>query len=73
MAKPTRSHDQYAEYIIDSIAKINPYNRSGENSKSEYYIYQMGFLASYLASTLEHAPYKFKQFKQHVDAVNRSR
>lgn len=55
----------YTQNILDQIAEINPYNRQGENRKSEYYIYNMGFLASYLGSLMEQDPFIYKQFRHH--------
>lgn len=58
---------QTAEWIIESVSRVNPYNRTGANSKTEFYIYNMGYLASYLASMMEQDPYIAKKFARHVD------
>ena len=57
----------YTQAVLDQIAEINPYNKQGENSKSEYYIYNMGFLASYLGSLMEQDPFIYKQFIRHCE------
>lgn len=53
--------------ILALAGMTNPYNRSGTNSKSEYYIYQMGYLASYLASLCEEDPFIYRKFKNHCE------
>ena len=57
----------YTQNILDRVAEINPYNRQGENSKGQYYIYNMGFLASYLAALMEQDPFIYKRFVQHCE------
>ena len=63
-----RRKNQNAEWILEQIALINPYNRQGENRKSEFYIYQAGFLAGYLASLAEEDPWHFRRFERHINA-----
>lgn len=57
-----------ADWIIESVAEVNPYNRTGANAKSEYLIYNMGYLAAYLASMMEEDPFIAKRFKRHVES-----
>ena len=57
---------EIAEYILASIGSVNPYNRSGQNLKSEYYIYEMGFLAGVLASIYKNDPILFREFREHI-------
>jgi hypothetical protein len=52
--------------ILDLVGTVNPYNRQGTNLKSEFYIYNMGFLASYLSSLMEEDPFILRRFKEHV-------
>lgn len=61
------NHQRLIDNILELTGRTNPYNRSGLNIKSEFYIYQMGYLASYLASLCEEDPYIYKRFKQHSD------
>ena len=56
-----------AEWILDQIGTVNPYNRVHENRKSEYYIYQGGFLAGYLASLMQEDPWMLKRFQRHIE------
>lgn len=70
MAKNTTDeHRKRADYIIDLTGLVNPYNRQGSNSKSEFYIYNMGFLASYLASLAEEDPFILRRYKKHVEEL----
>lgn len=56
-----------SEWIMSQVGAVNPYNRLNENRKDEYYLYQTGFLASYLASLMREDPYIYKRFKSHVE------
>jgi len=42
-----------AEDILMAVGSVNPYRRNQLNLHREYYLYNMGFLASYLGSLLE--------------------
>ncbi len=55
-----------ALWILDQIGTVNPYNKQGANAKSEYYIYNMGWLASYLASMMIEDPWEKKRFEQRI-------
>ncbi len=64
----TKQQKDLALWILEQIGTVNPYNRLGENLKSEYYIYEGGFLAAYLASLMEEDPWIRKRFEQHIKA-----
>jgi hypothetical protein len=61
-----REQQQLVEWILEQVGVTNPYNRFHENKKSEFYIYQAGYLAAYLASLMREDPYVYKRFKDHV-------
>lgn len=73
----TLKQQEYAHWILKEVGKINPYNRTGENLKSEYHIYQAGFLAAYLGSLLAEDLVLRRQFERHcsqqLDPAARSR
>lgn len=59
----SKEHDDYTNYIIQAVSKINPYtNDEGRIG----YVYASGFLASYLANLFEKDPFVFKQFEKHI-------
>jgi hypothetical protein len=62
----TKQQTDLANWVLDQIGQINPYNRQGTNSKSEYYIYESGFLAAYLSSLMLNDPWERKRFEQHI-------
>lgn len=64
----TKQQKDMALWILDQIGSVNPYNRQGENRKSEYYIYESGFVAAYLASLMIDDPWERKRFEQHIKA-----
>lgn len=57
-----------AEWILEQVGTGNPYGRAFANKKSEYYIYQSGFLAAYLASLMTEDPYVYRRFQKHVES-----
>lgn len=61
-----KEHRELAAWILDQVAVTNPYNRFHENKLGEFYIYQSGYLAAYLASLMREDPYVYKRFKEHV-------
>ena len=63
----TRKQQEYAQWILAEVGQINPYNRTGENLKSEYYLYQAGFLAAYLGSLLAEDVILRRQFERHCE------
>lgn len=64
----TKQQKDMAYWILEQVGTVNPYNRRGENLKNEYYIYQGGYLAAYLASLMEEDPWLRRRFEQHVKA-----
>lgn len=46
-------HNMRTEKLLEDLAQVNPYNRLGENKHNAYYLYQMGFLASFLVTLME--------------------
>ncbi len=64
----TKQQKDLALWVLEQVGNVNPYNRQGENSKSEYYIYEGGFLAAYLASLMLNDPWERKRFEQHIKA-----
>lgn len=60
-------HRRRTDHILATVGQVNPYNRSGQNLKSEFYIYNMAFLASYLSSLAEEDPYILRRFLKHVE------
>lgn len=62
----TLKQREYAEWILQEVGKINPYNRQGTNSSNEYYIYTSGYLAAYLGSLLAEDVMLRSQFERHV-------
>lgn len=69
----SKKHKENVDWILAITGTVNPYNRSGQNVKSEFYLYQMGFLASYLASLMEEDPFVARRFKKHVESKQRPR
>ena len=64
----TKQQKDMALWILDQIGSVNPYNWQGEIRKSEYYIYESGFVAAYLASLMIDDPWERKRFEQHIKA-----
>ena len=64
----SKEQQEIARWILEYVGTVNPYNRRLDNRKSEYYIYQGGFLAGYLASLFEEDPHMFRQFKKHIQS-----
>ncbi len=58
-----------ATAILDTIAVVNPYNRHAANQINEYWIFQAGFSAAFLASLMEEDPFIARRFRQHVEEV----
>lgn len=56
-----------AEWILDEVGKINPYRRQRANDPRLYYIYQMGYLASFLGSLMEQDSHVKSLFKQQLN------
>ena len=58
-----------AQWVLDQVGEQNPYNRQGENNTEQYYIYQAGFLAAYLASLMREDPFIQKRFLRHLQRL----
>ena len=67
----SREQELNAQWVLDQIARQNPYNRQQSNRLSEFYIYQSGFLAAYLASLMAEDPYIRKRFSRHIDKITK--
>ena len=63
---PIDNNRLIAEWILEQVGTVNPYNRQGSNMKSEYYIYEGGYLAAYLGSLMLEDPYIRKRFGAHI-------
>ena len=62
----TKQQQDMANWVLDQVGSVNPYNKQGENAKSQYHIYNMGWLASYLASMMIEDPWEMKRFEQRI-------
>ena len=62
----TRQQRDLANWVLQQVGTVNPYNRQGENLKSEFYLYQGGFLAAYLASLMREDPFILRRFERHI-------
>ena len=62
----TKQQRDLANWILEQVGSVSPYNRQGENNKDQYNIYQSGFLAAYLASLMLNDPWEMKRFEQHI-------
>ncbi len=62
----TLKQREYAEWILQEVGKVNPYNRFGENLPREYYLYSAGYLAAYLGSLLAEDLVLRRQFERHI-------
>jgi hypothetical protein len=62
----SRKQQEYAQWIMQEIGQINPYNRQNQNMPKEYYIYTAGYLAAYLGSLLAEDVAMRRQFERHV-------
>jgi hypothetical protein len=66
----TTEQQRYAQWVLDQVASVNPYNRQQANSKEQFYIYQSGFLAAYLMSLMREDPYIQRRFSDHIKKTN---
>lgn len=55
------------EWILQSVGLRNPYNRSQQNQKNLYYLYQAGYLASFLSSIMERDTGVVELFRRQLD------
>ena len=67
------THKERVDWILDVTAQINPYKRQLQNAKSEYYIYNMGYIASFLASKMQEDPFIAREFYKHAKESNDGR
>lgn len=67
------NHKERVDWILNITAQINPYQRQEANRKSEFYIYNMGYLASYLASKMQEDPFIAREFFQHAQEQSKQR
>lgn len=70
MPRSTR-HQQNLDYIQQAVSYVNPYRRDQLNKRSEFYLYNQAFLASYLASLAEEDPFILKRFIRHCKDLDR--
>jgi hypothetical protein len=68
----TKQQKATAQWVLDQVSEVNPYNRQGENSTQQYNIYQSGFIAAYLASLMLEDPWMRKRFEQHIKSKKES-
>ena len=66
MCMASKEQEDFAKWILEQVGTTNPYGRDHANKKSEYYIYQSGFLASYLAALMREDPFIARRFKDHI-------
>ena len=62
----TKQQQDMANWVLDQVGSVNPYNRQSSNSKDQYNLYQGGFVAAYLASLMLEDPWVLKRFEQHI-------
>ena len=64
----TKQQTDMANWILEQVGSVNPYNNRAANSRDQYNIYQGGFVAAYLASLMLEDPWMRKRFEQHIKA-----
>ena len=69
----TREQQPTAQWILDQVASVNPYNRQNANSDREFAVYQSGFLAGYMSSLMLEDPFIMKRFIRHIEQCRRSK
>ncbi len=62
----TLKQREYAQWILQEVGRVNPYNRQAQNLPVEYHLYNSGYLAAYLGSLLSEDIILRRQFEQHV-------
>lgn len=60
------THKERTDWILDIMGQINPYKRELQNRKSEYLIYNMGYVTSFLASKMQEDPFLAREFYKHA-------
>ena len=68
-AMADHNHHRQAKEVLDTVAQVNPYRRDQLNQKSEFYLFQMGFLAAYLASVFRDDPLRRRDFIRHIESL----
>ena len=63
----TKEQQNRVNEILRAVADSNPYRTDQLNRRSEFYIYNQGFLASYLASLTLEDPWILKRFLKHCE------
>ncbi len=66
------THKERTDWILDVLGQVNPYKRQEANRKTELYIYNMGYLASFLASKMQEDPFIAREFLTHAKEQNRN-
>jgi hypothetical protein len=67
------THKERVDWILDIMGQVNPYKRQEANRKGEYYIYNMGYLASFLASKMEEDPFIAREFYRHAQEQSKGK
>jgi hypothetical protein len=62
----TTEQQRYAQWVLDQVASVNPYNRQQANSREQFEIYQSGYLAAYLSSLMREDPFIQRRFSNHI-------
>ena len=60
------THKERTDWILDIMGQINPYKRALPSDKSRYLIYNMGYMASFLASKMQEDPFLAREFYKHA-------
>ncbi len=58
---------QRAYAILQAVGSVNPYNRQLDNKINEYWVYQSGFTASFLAGLMAEDPSIRRRFDRHIE------
>lgn len=57
--------EQYAAWVQSKCTELNPYKTTNQSSRN-YDLYNVGFLAAYLANLMTRDPYIQREFERHV-------
>lgn len=66
----TKQQQQMAQWVLDQVGSVNPYNKQSLNSPLQYQIYNSGYLAAYLSSLMREDPYIQRRFSDHIKQTN---
>ncbi len=61
------------DWILNLLGQINPYKLQEANRKMEFYIYNMGYVTSFLASKMQEDPFIAREFFNHVQSQSKER